>query len=135
MDGNSTNIGSFYWWMSVVLVGVLINLASAYLKTPLDAILSKVSNRWRLRSEAQRVQRMKAIQALRADLHEQTLMSLSEIGSRVNAVVYLVLALLFFIFVIIANVSPVEDVLWWPFSPSMVPSVKAIHKVAGMTLG
>jgi hypothetical protein len=34
-----------YWWVSVVLVGIAINLASAYMKGPLDRWIEKRSSR------------------------------------------------------------------------------------------
>ena len=42
------------WWFTAIAMGLLVNLASAYLKRPLDAWLSGVSTRWRARSEAGR---------------------------------------------------------------------------------
>lgn len=39
------------WWLSVVVVGLLINLLSAYLKVPLDAIGSRFFAFWRRRLE------------------------------------------------------------------------------------
>lgn len=46
-----TEIFTWYWFFSVIVVGLLINLASAYLKTPMDRVLSKASSRWRARVE------------------------------------------------------------------------------------
>src|SRR5437879_5677234 len=42
---------TLYWWLSVVVVGIIINLASAYLKSPLDTFLSSFSARWKARVE------------------------------------------------------------------------------------
>jgi hypothetical protein len=39
------------WWLSVVVVGLLINLLSAYLKAPLDAVGSRFFSFWRRRLE------------------------------------------------------------------------------------
>ena len=39
------DITSIYWWVSVVIVGLLINLAAAYLKPPLDLWLSRWSKK------------------------------------------------------------------------------------------
>lgn len=38
------DITSWYWWISVVLFTLAINLASAYLKEPLDKLLAKRSS-------------------------------------------------------------------------------------------
>jgi hypothetical protein len=40
------------WWLSVVVAGVLVNLASAYLKPRIDAVLLQSSSWWRSRSQA-----------------------------------------------------------------------------------
>ncbi len=39
------------WWISVVFVGLLINLVSAYIKSPIDKLGSKLSSAWRNRTE------------------------------------------------------------------------------------
>jgi ABC-type transport system involved in cytochrome bd biosynthesis fused ATPase/permease subunit len=45
---------SWKWWVSVVFVGILINLASAYIKPTLDTRLGRLSHRRRARSEKAR---------------------------------------------------------------------------------
>ena len=45
---------SIYWWVSVVLVGILINLGAAYLKPLLDGVLSFFSFKWRKRVETRK---------------------------------------------------------------------------------
>src|SRR5713226_9620012 len=56
MSSNATNEAfSFYWWViSVVFAGILINLFSAYVKPWLDAVLSSISSRWRNRVEVKK---------------------------------------------------------------------------------
>lgn len=44
MDELLNNIGSFAWWLSVVGVGILLNLTSAYMKSPLDRLLFTVGS-------------------------------------------------------------------------------------------
>ena len=46
MERFFTDLGSGYWWISVVVVGVLIIRASGYLKTPWDGSISRFA-RWR----------------------------------------------------------------------------------------
>ncbi|MBI3174938.1 MAG: hypothetical protein HYZ25_14530 [Chloroflexi bacterium] len=48
------NLNSPAWWFTAVVVAIIINLASSYLKEPLDNSLSKVSSWWRFRSEKQK---------------------------------------------------------------------------------
>ena len=47
-----SDVASWYWWVSVVVVGILINLASAYLKTPIDRFLGRWSAKRRLAAAA-----------------------------------------------------------------------------------
>ena len=44
------DIFTWSWFISVVVVGVLINIASAYIKPPLDKVMGRYSNKWRARS-------------------------------------------------------------------------------------
>lgn len=43
-------LGKPAWWISVVIAGLVVNLASAYLKVRIDSLLSARSERWRVRS-------------------------------------------------------------------------------------
>lgn len=58
---------SVNWWLSVVVVSLLLNLVSAYLKAPLDAMGGRLSSAWRRRSEAARERLRVAVEHLRAD--------------------------------------------------------------------
>jgi flagellar biosynthesis protein FlhB len=50
MNEFTNNLTSFSWWLGVVVVGLLINLVSAYLKSPIDNLGSKFSTSWRNRT-------------------------------------------------------------------------------------
>jgi hypothetical protein len=41
------DLGTVHWWLSVVIVGIAVNLASAYMKPPVDGLLGKISARRR----------------------------------------------------------------------------------------
>lgn len=43
----ASDISSWYWWVSVVFVGLAINLASSYIKPPIDRWLERRSERRR----------------------------------------------------------------------------------------
>ncbi len=58
------SLGSISWWLSVVVVGVLVHLVSTYLKSRLDSSLSRRSAKSRERAEAQKVKRQKQIESL-----------------------------------------------------------------------
>ena len=47
----AVDLASPYWWISVVCVGLLINIASAYLKSPIDRFFARLSLRRRAKSE------------------------------------------------------------------------------------
>jgi hypothetical protein len=73
------------WWISVVVVGILINLASAYVKHFLDKRLAKGSTWWRNRTEKQVAERRTLIETLKSSEHEQLLASLDDIRYRSRA--------------------------------------------------
>jgi hypothetical protein len=51
IDKFAHDLQSGYWWITVVLVGFVINILSAYLKSPIDRIISSFSSVRRLRNE------------------------------------------------------------------------------------
>ena len=63
-----TDIVSPYWWASVVFVGILINLASAYLKPKLDIALSHVSKKRLAKAERERISSEQRSTRLASDL-------------------------------------------------------------------
>jgi hypothetical protein len=46
------DLTSFHWWMGVVIVGIVINLASDYLKPRADKLLSSMSTWYGTRTES-----------------------------------------------------------------------------------
>lgn len=50
MDEFIRNLSSPAWWVGVVIVGVFINLVSAYAKPVLDRITSHFGDKWKKRS-------------------------------------------------------------------------------------
>ncbi|MDZ4057977.1 MAG: hypothetical protein U1D69_13655 [Polynucleobacter sp.] len=51
MDEISKSLLSPSWWISVVVVGVLVNLLSTYMKPPIDSLLARINSVWRNRTE------------------------------------------------------------------------------------
>jgi hypothetical protein len=81
-----------FWAFSVVLA-IVINLASAYLKNPLDSTLSSISSRWRTRTAARRRRwsdRIDRLAASEAERHEERM---QEIRERFHAVALTLLAI------------------------------------------
>src|SRR5207244_9878687 len=59
----NTEFLTLYWWVSVVVVGLILNLASSYLKLFIDKILATVSSRWRRGVERKIVEFGELVQA------------------------------------------------------------------------
>jgi hypothetical protein len=78
------------WWISVVVVGIAVNIVSAYLKPYLDSRLSRFSGWWRVRSEKQKALRRATIDRLRRSEHEQLLASLDDLRDRSRSLYMLV---------------------------------------------
>jgi hypothetical protein len=113
MDELINNVGSLTWWISVVLVGILINLVSAYLKSPLDRALSAVSEQWRARSALAREADEKVIAYLRSSMDARERHWRAEVRARFQALVFFVLGIMFLLFYVMIRVR--------------VPSVEAIQ--------
>lgn len=64
-------INSPVWLVSVVVVGVLINVASNYLQRRLDTAQNRFSSRRRKRREKESAQRLEEVEKLRGDPHAQ----------------------------------------------------------------
>ena len=90
-----SNVSSIYWWISVVIVGILINIISYYLTRKLDTRLSNVSSWWRKKSEIRKSQRLKKLDKLRNDPHEQLLLAFETIQSISLAIALLIFGVLF----------------------------------------
>jgi hypothetical protein len=101
-----TNLSSIYWWLSIVIVGILINLFSAYLKIKLDTRLSTVSSWWRKRSEARKTRRLAELDRLRGNPNEQIMLALSEVRKLVKGVLAVGLGSVCYLLVIGVQSSP-----------------------------
>lgn len=79
----NTRLGMFrsiVWWsISVVVVGIAINLISAYLKPIVDVPLGKMFGWWRRRSKAQRVRFDEEVNRVRNDVRKFILMTVDEL--------------------------------------------------------
>ena len=121
-----TNISSVYWWISVVVVGIVINLASAYLKTKLDTNLSNASSWWRKRSEAHKARRAKDLKRLTDNPHDQMLLAFGEMRDRIRAVSQFIIASLCFVVVALLTVTA---------PPGFDRSRLVVFKIIFMALG
>jgi hypothetical protein len=97
MDEFVNALRSPFWWLSVVVVGIAVNLLSAYLKQRLDSRLTAVSSWWERRSALQRGARQKEVEQLASSPHLQVF----EYIAGVRMLVMATLSLICGIFVIL----------------------------------
>ena len=96
MTGFFDNLSSPTWWVGVVIVGILINLVSAYLKPRLDIFFSSGSSWWARRSQEKQLQRKARIERMKADPHEQLITAFTELRIRVRGLGFILLGLFVF---------------------------------------
>ena len=101
------NLGSGYWWISVVVVGLLINLVSAYLKTPLDGFMVRTWGWWRDRSAKRRERFERHASALSNDPHRQLIYLGMEMRGRMQSAQFWLMALMLISFAIYLR-APLE---------------------------
>lgn len=85
------NLKSPAWWLGIVVVGIVINLLSAYLKPRFDSVLARWSVYWATRSKQQQEERLHRIALLRDKPLEQILATSIELRHRVRALTFLVM--------------------------------------------
>jgi hypothetical protein len=84
-----SNLLSPQWWLSVVVVSIVLNVSSAYFKSALDKRLSTISARRRARLENERREDEETVAGLREDRHRQVLTAFHEMRLRQITVNYL----------------------------------------------
>jgi len=89
------------WWLGIVVVSLLVNLASAYIKSPLDGFLSHLSKKWDERSALARQQRDALVDSLARDQHKQLLFLAAEMRCRLREILYSVLAVFLLVAVVV----------------------------------
>ena len=91
-------LGKPIWWISVVVAGLLVNLASAYLKPRVDGALLRSSSWWRSKSQARIARRAQRIQAIRQRANYAREYA-EFFGRKGDAILRLIIAVLFGTFV------------------------------------
>lgn len=66
MEEIRSSFSSPAWWFSAVFLAILVNVLSAYLKSPIDKLLSKISATWRNRNEAARAKYLEKLNQVAA---------------------------------------------------------------------
>jgi len=82
-----TDITSIYWWISVVVVGILIHIFGTLISHKLDVPLSKVSTWWRDRSQQRTLEAEQAIAELKSSQHEQVMMAIKIVNEKVSLII------------------------------------------------
>jgi len=82
---------SLYWWVSVIVVGVLVSLFAAYLKPRTDRFIVSISARYRKRNEKKVRARVQKIETLRGNPHEQAMLAISANYRHLNSISILLL--------------------------------------------
>ncbi len=80
------NLTSPYWWVSVVIVGITINLTSIYLQKKLDSQLSNASSWWRKRSEKETRKQLQEVERLKNNQQAQILMAFTEVRHHLKSI-------------------------------------------------
>jgi len=86
MESFINQISTPSWWISVVAVGIVINLVSTYLKPTVDGGLSNISSWWRKRSEAEKDKKQKYLEKLRGNNEEQFFAATDDLRERIRAI-------------------------------------------------
>lgn len=96
MDGFIKDITSLYWWISVVLVGILINLFSSYSKPYTDKILSKYSSTRREKVKHKEEIRLKKIEKLKSSETEKMFLYMQISRNYLRCIVFLLFGIIFY---------------------------------------
>lgn len=106
MDEFAKTVASPYWWLSIVLVGILINLVSAYIKPVLDRAMSRVSLAWRTRNDQRRAEYERELNALVGNVELQRKYEHLELRRVLDALFGLTFALLLLLFKAVSLAVP-----------------------------
>lgn len=87
------------FWLSVVLVSVVLNVVSGYIKSAIDRIFSSISIRWQRRSEESRKRRKEIVNFLQSDQHAQLVCLAIANRKHIESVFFFVFA--FFVFAVL----------------------------------
>lgn len=99
------NLGSEYWWVSVVAVSVALNLASSFLFKYLETSPGRALDWWRSQSERRKKAFTEEVQALSVSPSFVPLYLQQEMRDRNRAVLYSVLAVFVLILATTARVE------------------------------
>jgi len=94
-----SQLGSLSWWLSVVIVGILINIASTLLIKKFDKYLPRFSTWRRSHSQKRQADRLRQLDDLKMP-HEQLMLGIDIILRRLRGIQFLLYAIVSIIIVI-----------------------------------
>jgi hypothetical protein len=90
------NWPSWDWFISVIVVGLALNLVSAYLKVPLDRLFGTMSRAWSTRSGKRQEERAARVAALARRRDAQLDAQFMQLACRLHGIVLFIAAGFFF---------------------------------------
>jgi hypothetical protein len=109
------------WWISVVVVGILINLAAAYLKPVVDSVLGRLSKQRAARLAEQRDNQALWVKYLFRNPHGQTQALLGTVLDRVHGIQVCVLGTFCLLFASVSRAIPyLSSSIWLPITLAFV---------------
>ena len=111
-DDFSKDIFTISWWISVVVVGISINIVSAYLKNRIDKYLSGISNIWKRRVAIQDDIRKEKLDYLIANPNEQLFVSMQELRWRGRATYFGCMSIWMMMMAVFIMINPLP---YWKF--------------------
>lgn len=89
-----TDISSIYWWIGVVLVGIVINLFSSYLKNKIDSFMGKISELYAIENERKKELYAGAVRAMIDNPQLMNAVLFYGLSDRINATHFFIYSLL-----------------------------------------
>jgi hypothetical protein len=118
------------WWLSVVVVGIAINLASAYIKPRLDERVGTFSAKRHLRTQQQRQARTKLVAQLAADEIELQFIAFSEIRHRLRSIMLMLMGVMAYLGALIAKAGRIPESSRFPMGLTGESAVFAVGTLA-----
>lgn len=89
MENFLRDASSINWWVGVVLVGIVINIVSSYIKKALEDKLSNLSNFWKDKKEQRAQLEKNKVELLRGDSELRVLFALRESRYRIRSMIFI----------------------------------------------
>lgn len=90
------NLSSTSWWLSVMVAGIVASVLASYFRNIIDAILSRLSTRWKKKSQRQSLEKAVTIEKIQSDVNEEILFSLEIQNHKLNGILAVVCSIFCF---------------------------------------